>query len=379
MEAKIFSTNSSMGISRSIRRHEVIWPVKPALFRALAILIFKHPVLSAIPVDVDTPNPSFVRLPSIILSEVVTFVDNKSHSRSSDWRKELDNVLEEQHNCLFEDLPKQLRPFWRICVVENNESPHISPSALSFNEELEQYMCQGSGDEYPDVIDTPSTALLPPLESLHTLPVSEEFRLSQEMHHDPSLERWTGAHQSIPVRTRFSSLWISPAETNRLAAVSKAERTSVTATLQTLIATSMFSVLPPSYRELQVDCAMSLRRFLSSPITATSLGCYVGSLSMKYPRMPSFTWSEARRTKTIVEQVVRSKGCDLAVGCLRFIPDQHLWFLQKLGQKRASAIELSNIGKLAPSRGKSDYEIEGMLFSQSASACSAAIKVSAVT
>jgi hypothetical protein len=69
--------------------------VKPALFYALLILISKHPILSIIPVAVDTPCPYFVRLPEITLSEVVTFMEDDPHSQSLDWRELLDNVLEE--------------------------------------------------------------------------------------------------------------------------------------------------------------------------------------------------------------------------------------------------------------------------------------------
>jgi hypothetical protein len=73
------------------------------------------------------------------------------------------------------------------------------------------------------------------------------------------------------------------------------------------------------------------------------------------------------------------KGGDMPVGYLAFIQNQHHWMLQKLGRKRMSTFELSNVGSSSASRRASNFEIQGMLFSQSSSACSAAIKVSAVT
>ncbi|KAE8361082.1 hypothetical protein BDV27DRAFT_167193 [Aspergillus caelatus] len=362
--------------------------VKPALFRALSQMIWKHPILSAIPIAADTTSPYFVRLPYITLSKVVAFVEDYGNSLSSDGREYLDNVLEEQHNRPFKD---PTLPFWRICVLEYSKTPthftlmlivHHSlmdtQSALSVHEELEGLMSQDARYEPDDTIDTPSASLLPPLEDLYTLTVSQEFLESQNAHQEPPPDSWTAVPQSTPVRTRFSSLLLSTAETMGLAAMSKKEQTSVTAALQTLIASSIFSALPSRYRTLQADCAVSLRRFLPEPIRATSLGCYVGSLSMTYGRMVSFNWTEARHTKTIIDQELAKGASDMPVGYLGHIPDQHAWMLQKLGRRRMSAFELSNIGKVPASR-KLSFEIESILFSQSASACSAAIKVSAVT
>ncbi|KAE8379873.1 hypothetical protein BDV26DRAFT_303344 [Aspergillus bertholletiae] len=390
---KYSTTRSHLGIYLNVGltaryKRPVGVAVKPALFRALSRLIWKHPIVSAVPLAVDTTCPHFVRLPSITLSKVVTFIEDDDGSKSSDGREYLDHVLEEQHNRPFED---QTLPFWRICVLECSKTPayftlvfifHHSlmdtQSALYVHEELENFMSQSSRCDPDDTIDTPSAALLPPLEDLHTLTVSQEFLETQAANPEPLPDSWTAAPQSTPVRTRFSSLWLSTAETAALAAISKKEQTTVTAALQTLIASSIFSVLPSAYRTLQADCAVSLRRFLPHAVTATSLGCYVSSTSMAYGRMASFNWGEARRTKTMIDQELAKEASDMPVGYLSRIPNQHSWMLQKLGRRRTSAFELSNIGRVAPSKELS-FEIESILFSQSASACSAAIKASAVT
>ncbi|KAJ6178288.1 Alcohol acetyltransferase [Penicillium mononematosum] len=356
------------------------------------MLISKHPILSAIPFAIDTPNPYFVRLPRITLSEIVTFIKDDVNLPNSDWIEVLDKVLEEQHNCPFEVQPSKTLPFWRFCVLESSNCPdsfglvfifHHSlmdtRSALSFHDELEGYMAQYSGLETSDTVYSPSLALIPPLEGLYRLPVSQEFFQSQENYTEPSPDSWTGAAQFRPVKTRFSSLWLSGVDTEALIALSKKERTSVTAALQALIATCIFSVLPSRYHTLQGDCAVSLRKLLPEPVTASTLGCYVGSTSTTYHRKPSFNWDEARRTKVTIEDAMARKGGDMPVGYLAFIQNQHHWMLQKLGRKRRSAFELSNVGSSFASRGASNFQIQGMLFSQSSSACSAAIKISAVT
>ena len=103
---------------------------------------------------------------------------------------------------------------------------------------------------------------------------------------------------------------------------------------------------------------------------------------MIYSKMISFDWTEAPRIKIIIDQELakkkKKKKSDMPVEYMKHIPDQCTWILQKLGRRGMSAFELSNIGKVPASR-KLSFEIESILFSQSASACSAAIKVSAVT
>jgi hypothetical protein len=381
----------NVGLTARYKRPSGV-PVKQALFHALSMLISKHLILSAIPLAIETPDPYFVRLPKIALSEVVTFVEEDANPPSSDWQETIDKVLEEQHNCPFEVQSNRTLPFWRICVLENKNAPRSftlmfifhhslmdTKSALSFHDEMEGHMVQYAGVEPSGTAYCLSGALVPPLEELYTLPVSQEFLRSQEKHSEPSPDSWTAAPQSTPVKTRFSSLWLSDDDTKMLMTLSKKEQTSVTAALQALIATCIFSVLPSTYCTLQGDCAVSLRKFLPEPITDTTLGCYVGSSSTTYRRMPSFNWDEARRTKIAIEHTMAQKGSDMPVGYLAFIQNQHHWMLQKLGRKRMSAFELSNVGASSTLRGGLNFEIESMLFSQSSSACSAAIKVSAVT
>ncbi|KAJ5691896.1 hypothetical protein N7462_001319 [Penicillium macrosclerotiorum] len=174
-------------------------PVKPALYHALSILISKHPILSAIPFAVDTPNPYFLRLPKITLNDAVGFVKYDGHPPSSDWRDALDKFLEEQHSCTFEVQPNKNPPFWKLYFLESNEFPthftlvfifHHSlmdtKSALSFHEELEEYIAQYNGLEPSETIYSPTDALIPPLEDLYKLPVSQNFLQAQEKYHEPS-------------------------------------------------------------------------------------------------------------------------------------------------------------------------------------------------
>lgn len=357
----------------------------------MAELISIHPILSAVPVATDTQNPRFARLAQIVLSDAVTFVRDDAYCEGASWETRLNEVLEAEHNRPFDN--KKGLPFWRICVLECSETPlnftlvlifHHSlmdtQSALSLHAEIESRMTRATNtDRVYNILESPSTPLLPPIEILHSLPVSQTFLQSQQRPFEPSINSWTGGPQSLPVRSRFSLLFFSARETSNLVDRAKREQTTLTAAVQTMVAASVFSALPQNYFTLQADCAISLRRFLPEPITDTSLGCYVGSLSMMYTRAPSLDWGEARRTRKIIEDTLAKEGSDMPVGYLRHVPSLHDWMWEKIGSARMSAFELSNVGKIAPAREQTAFGIEAMAFSQSSSACSAAIKVSAVT
>jgi hypothetical protein len=363
--------------------------MKPALFHALVALIAKHPILSAIPGAMNTEKPYFIRLTEIDLKQVVSFVEDELRAENTDWREFADKVLEKEHNTPFESRNGTDLPFWRLCVIttRNNSDAFTlifvfhhslmdTQSAHSFHQELEQYMGQYSGQKLPvDTVPCPHTTLLPSLEEICNLHISDTFHLSQSTYHEPSSEAWNGAPQSLPVKTRFSSISFAERETRDLRKFSEKHQSSVTATLQALLAHSIFSSLPSQYTILQGDCAVSLRRFLPQPIEATSLGCYVGSLSVTYNKKFSFNWNDARRTKRTISETLAGKGRDMPVGYLGCIPDMHSWMGNKLTKKRAAAFELSNIGATLtrkPSRYHTHFNIESMLFSQSSSACSAA-------
>jgi hypothetical protein len=185
-------------------------------------------------------------------------------------------------------------------------------SAISHYDFLEAYMneCETS-----DIVRCPSDDLIPPIEDLYTLSVSEGYLRSHEKYVEPPPNSWKGSPQFTPLNTRFSSLWLSYDEPETLItlSLSEKEKSSVTAVLHTLIAKCIFAVLPPVYTTLQSDCAMSLRKFLPEPVTPFTLGCYVGSLSLTYERASSLNWDEARRTKMSIECIMPQRGSDMSV------------------------------------------------------------------
>lgn len=362
--------------------------LKPALFSAVATVIAQHPILSAIPVDTDTSSPYFAQLPSIDLDQVVQFHRMASCGDEYGRSWALDRFLQGQHNHAFQ-YTKPPTPFWRLHVMEEgSDSSHFAlsfvfhhciadtKSALAFHEAIEAALATPGEPNADRTIRAPNMALLPPVDAFLDRDTSTSPSTPQEQ--PPTT--WTGAVQFTPVRTKFRSLWLSAATTKQLVDVTKQQRISLTAALQTMLAAAVFRRLPPAYTAIKVDCPLSLRSWLPPPVTATSMGCFIDSFSETYHRGP-FTWDEARRTKETIARVVRQRRGDGLCGNLRRIPDLRTWFENKMGTARPSALELSNVGRLGSSANteSSNYEIESLLFSQSAGACSGAIKVSAVT
>ena len=389
------TVRSHLGIYLNVGVTATYWKqsreaVKPALFRALAVVILKHPILSAVPIHTHTMSPRFVQLSQISLQNTVTFIQASDYCQPPATGHCLDELLEEQHNRPFtHETP--LSPFWRLLVAEDTtETSRFTvsfifhhcladtQSALVFHEDLEDALSNPSLNPSIEVVSITILDLLPPLENLLELSLSYKFLDRQRTYRTPSPDTWTAAPQSVPVKSRFTSLWLPSATTQNLQRMAKNERSSMTAMLQSLLAASIFHILPLSYTTLTADCAVSLRRWLQHPINKSSIGCYVGSFSQTYTRS-SFSWDEARKTKITIDKVMDNPGADMSVGYLRCVPDMHQWFGRKMGQQRLSAFELSNVGTMTPSTKHGNYQIQSMLFSQSASACSGAIKVSAVT
>ena len=360
--------------------------LKLAVFSALAAVIGQHPILSVIPVDIDTPAPYFARLPSIDLDQVVTVVEADEFSEVDGSFPDLDRFLQTEHSRPWA-YTRPLSPFWRVHVFhERGDSSRFTvsfffhhcicdtKSALVFHEAVEAALNAPVNVESPNRIRTPDLPLLPPMDAF----VKRRSKPSSPPTQEQLPNIWSGAVQFLPVKTQFTSLWLSAEQTKRLASSSKQHGLSLTATLQAMIVAALFKQLPSEYTAIKVDCAVSLRGWFPSPVTAHSMGCFVDTFAETYHRGP-FSWDEARRTRKTIDKVVQQQHGDDLVGTISRIPDLKAWMEKKFGHARSTTVDLSNVGKLAPSTATGEYQIESLLFSQSAGACSGAIKVNCVT
>jgi hypothetical protein len=381
--------------------------LQSALFGALAAVISRHPILSVIPANTDTPAPHFVRLPFIDLDQVVTFIPiDERHEDTDAWPfRALERFLEQEHSRPFQ-YTTPLSPFWRLHILRRRSGgPPLqftacflfhhclcdTKSALVFHEAVEAALndgLKGESTAASSIVRTPDLPLLPPvdefLKGISSATGSSAAAEKGEQGGQPA-NKWSGAVQSLPVQTRMGSLRLSADQTKRLSAASKQHGVSVTATLQSMLATAIFRQLPPEYTELETSCPVSLRAWLPPPVTADGMGCFVDTFPDTFHRSSTdeFSWDEARRVKGTIDQVMRAKRGNGLVEGLSRVPDFRLWLLNKMGHPRQVAWELSNVGRLAPASKTSDAakscQMQGVLFTQSAGATNAAIKVSAVT
>ncbi|KAF5004524.1 hypothetical protein FDECE_8979 [Fusarium decemcellulare] len=366
--------------------------LKAAMFRSLASVIARHPILSAVPIDTAT-TPSFVRLPTIHLDRVVTFVEKPGYTPGQSRDPTLDEFLEKQHNLPFQQ-DNSLVPFWRINVLTNPEDTswftlclcfHHSlldtQSAVIIHEDLECALLSSQTGPVPNTVEASQQDLLPPLESMITLPTTPDFVSRQQNIGEPPEYWWSGKQQTLPVRTRFSSVWIAETCIRNWKERCREQGITLTSGLMSVIAVAFFRLLPQEYTTMQGDCAVSLRRFLPADIDQRSAGCYVGSFSEVYNRDTLSLWKDAKRTKNTIDEALRERGTDMPVAYLKHVPNLIQWLAGKMGKKRWAAWELSNVGGVGkpPDSKLEDGPIQSVMFSQSASACSGAVKVSAAS
>ncbi|KAF2728216.1 hypothetical protein EJ04DRAFT_581496 [Polyplosphaeria fusca] len=384
------------------------------IFEALRAVIKTHPILSAIPLDEDKPETYFARLPSINLDTCVTFVERKasipSHNESD---QELDALIQAQHNLAFKD-SIGTKPFWRLVVLHPTSSTTNFTLIWVFHHALAdgtaglifhrtfvsalRSLPPALPEESNPLVTPPSTPLIPPLEDLHPLPLSFWFILKTlwgSWFPSRPASLWTGS--SIPSPPAQSSnlrtLILSASTTEKLLALSRANKTSLTATLETLVASAVFTLLDQKHTTLRVDGPISLRRFLTLKDQGQgiedALGTFTGQYFHTHTRASeagdAISWPEARAVRSSITTELAKNGKDSTVGLLRWVSDLQKFFEEKVGQPRGGTFELSNVGVFEARGGgnkgenEESWRIGRVVFSQSMGTTGPAFSCSVVT
>ncbi|ORY00540.1 hypothetical protein BCR34DRAFT_575656 [Clohesyomyces aquaticus] len=176
--------------------------------------------------------------------------------------------------------------------------------------------------------------------------------------------------------------------TNRLIQLSRENKTSLTATLETLLAGVVFSHLPESTVDRVVsNGAISLRRFLPYDVVDDDkIGAWVTGYEFEHRRPKAdpteFSWSEARQVRQRIADELAKKRSDATSALLRWVSDIPKWFLEKEGTERGGTFEVSNLGVYKPGPAQSrdgGWNIGKMVFSQCGSVAGSGFSVSVVT
>jgi len=159
-------------------------------------------------------------------------------------------------------------------------------------------------------------------------------------------------------------------------AACRAHGTTLTSTLPILIASALSKHIPKQFNEVECTIPVSLRRFLGVPVEE-KMGVWIDAFSTYFPRssVQDFSWEQARHCKTAISQYL--KVGEINVGKFKAIPDMRSFFSSRLGQKRGSSFDVSNLGSVE--RGKEDWEMGRVVFSRSAFASGSAFSTGVVT
>ncbi|PYI21707.1 hypothetical protein BO86DRAFT_356320 [Aspergillus japonicus CBS 114.51] len=395
-------------------------PLRDYVYKACEILIGQHPVLSAVPVNEESDEAYFVRLPEIDLAQPVSFHKRlRGFPEGDATDTELDEYLQTQHSTGF---TTPGAPYWRLAIFTDDEDDNASArrrftaayifhhalgdgtSGKIFQETfLEALTTAGSalsaasgGEEAKQVVPTPvGTPLLPNLEAAHPCSISLPFLLSAAIKmkfggRDRGL--WTGAPVFTPLEARARHLVIPAPVSAAFRQSCRRNGATVTAAVQAAMAQALFAHLPPQCTKLRLTGAISVRKWLTQAIPEKSLGVWVMDFGESYWRksLPAaagteetFPWKEAQRSRETIERVVGMKGKNTGVNLLKYVSGFSEFFRSKLGKPRGESIELSNIGVLSASdevqSDPSKPQMGRVIFSQSPNAAGAAIVVSAIS
>ncbi|RAL11051.1 uncharacterized protein BO97DRAFT_406554 [Aspergillus homomorphus CBS 101889] len=386
-------------------------PLQDYVYKACETLIGRHPVLSAIPVNEESDDAYFARLPEIDLDQVVSFRERTQAFPEGDAPdSELDEFLQVQHSTGF----TAGAPYWRLVIFTTDQgederrrrrftAAYIFHHALGdgtsgkvFQETfLEALAAAGEAltvaGEAKQIVRTPAgTPLLPNLEAAHPCGLSIPFILSALFKikfgsRDRGL--WTGAPISTPLEAQARHVVIPAAVSTAFRQSCRRNNTTVTAAVQAAMAHGLFAHLSQDYTKLRLTGAISVRKWLTQEVPDQSLGVWVMDFMETYARkdLPadadSFPWKEAERSRQTIEKVVSMKGKNTGVNLLKFVSGFTDFFRSKLEKPRGESIELSNIGVLGAGAAQdpSKPQMGRVIFSQSPNVAGAAIVVSAIS
>ena len=357
-------------------------------------MIQQHPILSAIPVDEDSPTPYFARLPKINLEDAVVFTSRQKPFDGQSEDPELDSMLEKHHNTNFKAHYGSL-PFWRLLILTDPKSENEfvasfiyhhalgdGASGIIFQKHFYLALMSAPLPLKSKIISPPTTALLLNLELLHPLPIPAPPSST-------SSNPWTAGPIQVPMRTVIQTLIIPKDLTSQFLHTCRAHSTTLTSTLSVLVARALVEVLPLNARKFKGTIPVNIRRFLPRDIvTDDDMGVWIDTMPIYYCRenlSVETLWKEAQRTRDVISTYLASSGQPsseqlMNVARMKQRGDMREVFLSMVGQERDSTFEVSNLGVVkADEAGSGAWKMGGFGFSRSAFAAGAVFSIGVIT
>lgn len=376
--------------------------IQSLVHAALAKVIGKHSILSAIPVNEDSPNPHWARLPSIDLSRCVSFIDRKQSRDELEQDPELDNILENAHNTNFQADLGEL-PFWRVIIVKDTQEEREftasfvyyhgigdGAAGLIFHQSFRGALdiAQANVDELVDVSTLVQVStdihLLPTLEEAHPLPLNP----SPKAYKRDGVREWVGNIIQVPSTTLYRSLYLSKHSTTKFLQRCKSNGVTVTSGLQSVMAHAIFDALPDTVEALTGIIPVNLRPWLDLPpeVAKDAMGSYIDAIKVQICRdhYKHSDLAAATYTAECIKDYLSGNPSPTgepytSVAFFKALPDLAAVFKLMIGADRDSAFEISNIGRTEDVSESTQWRIGRMTFSRSAVAMGAALTTSVVT
>ncbi|KAI4703535.1 hypothetical protein J4E89_010111 [Alternaria sp. Ai002NY15] len=392
------------------------------VYAALAHVVRKHAILSAIPINEASPEAYFARLEVIDLEKCVFWKTRTGCAARGEEDRELDAVLEGQHNVGFESGYGDV-PFWRLVILRDAGTELSFTASFIFHHSLgdgatgsifHTSFLQGlnTAISLPSLDTHNSTCipvdsnihLLSPLEHLHPLPLNPRPH-SHCANSDSELEEWFGNAIHKPLKTHYKTLYFSPATTTAFAKKCKDNDVSVTSGLTAVLSGALFNALPDTVEALTGIIPINLRPWLGLPGTEAdvAMGSFIDAMKVQVRREQygkggddgNSTMGGLRAAQHASKEIKRYLANASPTGepytsiaPFKLIPDIAAVFTSLLGTTRDAAFEISNLGRFHDASadhlrcGDDDaarWRIGRMVFSRSAVAFGAAVTTSVVT
>ncbi|UKZ67702.1 uncharacterized protein TrAtP1_008860 [Trichoderma atroviride] len=382
---------------------------------AVGNVVQKYRILSAIPINEDTPDAHFASLLSVDLSRSIKFL-----TRSKPWNdlgeaedRELDAILEDQHNTDFKT-GYGTEPFWRIIVLQSAEQKmdftvsfiyhHAigdGVSGLVFHKTFHDALEVFSSTPAPclrreeTVVPKEDAKILPALGQLHPLPINP----APPANATGSFNQWTGNCIQHPCKSRWTSLHLPPIVSNSFFLKCKQNGLSVTSVVSSTLATVLFDILPLDVGALTCIIPINLRPWLQLPreVGDDALGTYFDATRVLFkrperipnnPHSANDVWIAARKVSGIVNDYLSNVSPSgepyTAVSTLETIPDVSTIFKPMIGEPRDAAFEVTNVG-IFPTRATPEtneasiWQVGKVVLSRSSLVTGAAVTVSVAT
>ncbi|KEF51092.1 uncharacterized protein A1O9_12815 [Exophiala aquamarina CBS 119918] len=371
-----FFTNTA--ISVHYKSSHPVTNVEELIYTAVADVVRSHPILFAIPVGAGGAEPYWGRLPSIDIKKAVTFVERSTPSTIDGIGrdKELDSLLESQHNTSFKDGYGTL-PVWRLVILREpgvqleftacliaHHSMSDGIGLQVFQNSFQSALSNTSGStplqvEASSVIFSNSDdPIAPSLEEAHPLPIPTEAPEANAT----GVKEWTGNPVQVPCKTRYMSLSLESDVVQRFAQECKKHKTTPTTALPSLIARLLFNNLPPTVEALLCNLPVSLRMDLPSGLVDGVMGNFIDAFKVKLLRSDLDNtqkssdqligsldiWTHARKiqqaTRRYFANTSPSGQLFTNIALFKLIPDLSAVLTAMIGGTRSESFEVSNLG-----------------------------------